>query len=486
MHYLSGQNREQTQFFTKLEDLVSAKHYVRLIDLIAEKFFSENVSSFDKKGSQNVGRKAYSPSCLLKLYIYGYLNGISSSRKLERECARNLELMWLMNQLVPDHKTIADFRRDNSEAIKQSVLAFGQWLQQGEYIKGDVISIDGSKLRANASRRFDIEHVTRKLEQLECQLQEYIDRISSNDHNDDDIGKAQEEKDKLNQDILQLQQEIQELELKRNLLYQQTAKTLSPTDLQARVMRSRQGTHFCYNVQVVVDEQHRLILCNNILNHVNDKGQLKPMVEQAEKVLNKNPKEVLADAGYYQLDHLEELESKNINCYVAINDNQEKTKELEHGIKFKFYPEENVYRCSQGQKLTPRNGLKKDTRRGTLAQAYRGINCEPCSIRNLCTKSDARIVYRYTNNEWRERYRNKIESKTGRSKMKMRSSISEHVFGTLKSWMGHTPLLLRGKIKVQTELNIYAIAYNFKRMLNVASFEDLEKLYRPIPIKVSI
>jgi transposase len=174
MHYLTGLDREQAQIFTKLEDLVSARHYVRLIDLIAEKLFSENPSGFGEKGEQNIGRKAYSPAYLLKLCIYGYLNGVSSSRKLERECARNLELMWLMNQLVPDHKTIADFRKDNVEAIKQSVLTFGKWLQQSDYIKGDMISMDGSKIRANANRSFNLDHVSKKLEQLEAQLQEYM------------------------------------------------------------------------------------------------------------------------------------------------------------------------------------------------------------------------------------------------------------------------------------------------------------------------
>jgi transposase len=129
-------------------------------------------SIFCEKGEQNIGRKAYSPAYLLKLYIYGYLNGISSSRKLKRECTRNLELMWLMNQLVPDPKTIADFRKDNSEAIKQSVLTFGKWLQQSAYIKGDCISVDGKKIRAIASRSFDLDHVSKKLEQLDAQLQE--------------------------------------------------------------------------------------------------------------------------------------------------------------------------------------------------------------------------------------------------------------------------------------------------------------------------
>ena len=487
MHYLTGLDRGQAQMFTRLEDLVSPRHYVRLIDLIAEKFFLENASSFGEKGEQNIGRKAYSPAYLLKLYIYGYLNGISSSRKLERECARNLELMWLMNQLAPDHKTIADFRKNNSEAIKQSVLAFGKWLQQSEYIKGDIISIDGSKIRANASRSFDLDHVSKKLEQLETQLQEYIAKASHTDQIDEESEQAEQEKEKLHQHIKELQQEINELELKKALLNQEQARRISPTDPQARIMKSRQGKHFCYNVQVVVDEKHKLILCNQVYNHENDKGLLKPMVEQTEQVLNQSPKEVLADAGYHQMNQLEELENRGIECFVAINENQEQVKEDEYGIAFQFNEEENIYQCSQGQSLIPQFGMKRDKRRGTEAQAYKGINCQPCSIKKLCTKSDtARTVYRFTNQQWRDQYRNKLKSEIGASKLKLRKCLSEHPFGTIKRWMGHIPILLRGKVKVQTEINIYAIVYNFKRMLNVASFEDLENLYKPIPLKVTL
>ncbi len=243
MHYLTGHNREQAQIFTKLEDLVSARHYVRLIDLIAEKFFIDNAPCFGEKGDQSIGRKAYSPAHLLKLYIYGYLNGISSSRKLERECARNLELMWLMNQLVPDHKTIADFRKDNGEAIKQSVLAFGKWLQQSGYIKGDVVSIDGSKIRANASQSFDLDHVSKKLGQLETQLQEYVAKTSCTDQLDEGTEQAEREKGELQQHIKGLQQQINELELKKAFLDQEQAKRISPTDPQARIMKmpSRQA-----------------------------------------------------------------------------------------------------------------------------------------------------------------------------------------------------------------------------------------------------
>ncbi len=236
-----------------------------------------------------------------------------------------------------------------------------------------------------------------------------------------------------------------------------------------------------------MDEKHKLILSNQVYNHENDKGLLKPMVEHTEKALGQSPKEVLADAGYHQMDQLEELEKRGIECYVAINENQEQVKEHEHGIVFKFNEAENIYQCSQGQSLAPQFGMKRDKRRGTEAQAYRGTNCQPCPIKKLCTKSDtARSVYRFTNQQWRDRYRTKLKSEMGASKLKLRKCLSEHPFGTMKRWMGHVPLLLRGKVKVQTEINIYAIAYNFKRMLNVASFEDLEKLFKPILVKDAV
>jgi transposase len=477
MHYITGQDRQQAQFFTKLDDLITSHHYVRLIDLIAEKFVSDNLTLFQLKGVQKIGRKAYHPAVLLKLYIYGYLNGISSSRKLEKECMRNLELMWLMSQLVPDHKTISDFRKENGIAIKQSVLTFNKWLQQAGYIKGETISIDGSKIRANASRSFDIEGITRKLEQLEVQLCEYLENLASTDQSEEDQEQIKMEKQRLEKQVLELKEQVKELEQKRALLMSSKAKTLSSTDPEARIMKSRQGKHFCYNVQVVVDQQHKLIVCNEVYNQENDRGLLVPMVEQSKEVLLNSPSEVLADAGYYQINQLEELDNKGIECYVAINENQEQAKEDQHGITFEYIEQKNHYLCSRGQLLKPQHGIKRDSRRGTEAQAYKGINCQPCSVKSICTTSEkARTVYRYSNQRWRDCYRSKMKSNLGSTKLRLRKALSEHPFGRLKYWMGHIPILLRGKQKVQIEMDIYTIAYNFKRMLNLTSFDQLKVL----------
>jgi transposase len=477
MHYITGQDRQQAQFFTKLDDLVSNHHYVRLIDLIADKFVSENPVSFDAKGSSNIGRKAYHPAVLLKLYIYGYLNSVSSSRKLERECHRNLELMWLMNQLAPDHKTIADFRRENGDVIQQSVLMFNRWLQQAGYIKGDTISIDGSRIRANASHSYDIDSIAKKLDQAEAQLTEYMERVALTDQAEAEQEQLEIEKLRLEKRVSDLQQQVRELEQKKVSLRESGAKRLSTTDPEARIMKSRQGKHFCYNVQVAVDEQHKLIVCNQVRSEENDKGLLKPVVEEVKKCLSKSPKEVLADAGYYQLNQLEELEGDNVECFVAINGNQEQVKEEQHGITFKFDKSENVYQCSQDQLLVPHRGVKKDARRGTEAQVYKGINCQPCAIKPLCTTAkEARTVYRFSNQEWRDVYHSKMKSELGVSKLRLRGMLSEHPFGTLKYWMGHIPILLRGKRKVQIELNLYTIAYNFKRMINTIPFEQMKEL----------
>ena len=475
MHYISGQDRQQSQFFSKLDDLVSSHHYVRLIDLIAERFVLEHTPLFIVKGIQNVGRKAYHPAALLKLYIYGYLNGISSSRKLERECQRNIELMWLMGQLTPDHKTVSDFRKENGEAIQQTVLSFNEWLQHAGYIKGETVSIDGSRIRANASKSFDLESISHKLEQVELQLSEYLDQLSVVDQVDGEREKLEIEKQRLQQQVKDLQNQVNGLEKKREMLAQANAKRLSPTDPQARIMKSRQGKHFCYNVQAVIDQQHKLIVCNKVVSQENDKGLLSPMVAQAEKSLSKTPLEVLADAGYYQMDQIEDLEDKAVNCYVAINENQEQAKEDQYGIRFIYDEKKDTYTCSQGQSLVPQFGIKRDLRRGTQAQAYKGTNCQPCVIKTFCTKSSgARSVYRFSNQKWRDHYKTKMKGEIGKSKLKLRMTLSEHPFGTLKYWMGHIPILLRGREKVQTEINIYQLAYNFKRMLTLATFEKMK------------
>lgn len=479
MHYISGSDRHQSEFFTRLDDMIQPQHYCRLIDLLVDGFTKENLSSFDEKGQQVLGRKAYHPSVLLKLYLYGYLNGISSSRKLERECHRNLEVIWLTTRLAPDHKTISDFRRQNGEGICLVVQKFNQLLKDSGYIKGKVLSIDGSKIRANAGMHIDLSTVQHRLENLEEELNKYmagLDQLDEVENAIESIEALKEQKALIEGQVDELKKEMDRLNNQKEILESIEAKTISPTDIDARIMQSRQGRHLCYNVQSVVDAENHMIVHSEVINNANDRNQLLPLIEKVEKNLSINPEAVIADAGYYVLNQIEFLEKeKNVECYVAISHNQQQLREAEAGIAFTYHAQEDIYTCSQGQELHPHNGLKKNSRRKTVVQTYRGINCDPCLIKSSCTASKhGRSVARYSNQEWRDKYFSKMKSKEGKDKMRLRRSVSEHPFGTIKYWMGQIPLLTRGLKNVQTEVLIYTLAYNFKRLMSITEFDSIK------------
>lgn len=479
MHYVSGSDRHQSEFFTRLDDMVPVQHYCRLIDLLVDHFVCENLSSFDDKGQHSVGRKAYHPSLLLKLYLYGYLNGISSSRKLERECHRNLEVIWLTSRLTPDHKTIADFRRQNGDAISHVVLKFNQLLKDSGYIKGKIVSIDGSKVRANAGMHIDLNTVQNRLENLEEELRKYIVGLDQLDQAEDEIESIEnlrEQRAEMQKQIDDLKGELEKLDNQKQILQGIEAKTISPTDTDARIMHGRQGKHFCYNVQAVVDAENHMIAHTEVTNNASDRNQLLPLVEKIEVGLSMHPEQVIADAGYYVLNQIEFLEKeKNIDCYVAISHNHQQLREIEAGITFAYQEENDVYTCSEGQELQRLHGLKKNLKRNTVVQTYRGINCSPCSLKSKCTQSkNGRSIARYSNQEWRDQYFFKMKSESGREKMRLRRSLSEHPFGTIKYWMGQIPLLTRGMQNVKTEILIYTLAYNFRRLLAISDFNGIK------------
>lgn len=488
MHFLQGQDRHQANLFTKLDDYVGKSHYVRLVDYFVDCFINDNLSLFKDKGDQPVGRKAYNPSILMKIYFYGFFNGITSSRKLEKECGRNIELIWLTTCLAPDHKTIADFKRVNGHVISEVLKEFNKLLKDSGYIKGQTISIDGTKIKANAGLCIDLNTIKDKLDNLEEQLKSYLENLESVDQYEDELESKKVEKENIQEEIENLRKELEELKKQKETLEEAQTTKLSPTDPDARIMKSRHGKDFGYNVQTAVDAENKMIICAQVTNAQNDRGQLLPVIEKVEDILQRTPEETLADAGYYVVEQLEYIEKeKQIECYVPISKNQMQTRDKTFGIKFKYFPEENLYKCSFDQSLVPNKGIKKDSRRGTQAQAYKGSNCPPCPVFEKCTTSkDGRTIYRYSDQEWRDNYLRKMKSREGREKLKQRRSLSEHPFGTIKYYLGYIPLKTRGLAKVQTEIDLSVIAYNFKRWLNISSFETISSTIRSNNWKLGI
>ena len=463
MRYLRGNSRHQ-QSFLSIDDQIGKSNVVRLIDEICEQF-CETVTI--EKGLKDTGRKAYHPADLMKILVYGYFNGLSSSRKLEREVQRNIELKWLTSDLVPDHKTISDFRKDNPELI-DSLFKYliGRFKKEG-LVTGKAITVDGTKVKAYASRELNIDWIRQKLDGIEQQIEKYLKDIDVIDRHEDDIEELENKRAELQKELEELAAKKKDYQQLEQHLQDKGLKRISTTDTDSKVMKGRNGTFWGFNAQAAVDTQSHIITSIKVSNNQNDKGLLTPMVEASQENTGEKVKEVSADAGYYKINEIEKLEEQGVECYVAINVSQSQVKDKEQGLQFTYLPEEDRYLCGEGRSL--KYFRKKENADGKLVKVYKGTECHHCSIREKCTNAEQRSVHRNENQEYIESYIEKMNSPKGKNKLKSRKTIAEHPFGTIKYSMGQIPLLVRGKQKVQTEMNLYAIGYNLKRYLKIKS-----------------
>jgi transposase len=454
MSYRRGQSRYQ-QSFLSVDDLISKGHPIREIDRICEEYVNPDQLEVDK-GHQETGRPAYHPSDLIKILVYGYFNGINSSRKLERECGRNIELKWLTGDLVPDHKTIADFRRGNSELIRGLFKYLVVEFKNQHLVKGHQIAVDGSKIKANARGEKDIDVLAKKLENIEVQSAKYLKDMELIDQAEDDIEELAKKKAELEKELAELALKKKSYEDSISLLKEVGERRISTTDVDSRMMRGRYGNYWGYNVQTAVDADSHMVTAIEVTNQQNDKGLLEPMVKASQATTGQKVDEVLADGGYYKIDQLAQLEGEPTQCYVAINKTPSQAKDQINNIIFTYVNQEDRYYCGEGKPLDYRR--KKRTGR-----VYTGRACSGCTKKSVCTTVDGRSIYRNENQEWIDTFHAKMGSNEGRDKLKKRRSVAEHPFGTMKYSMGQIPLLLRGKEKVQIEMNLHAIGYNLKR-----------------------
>jgi hypothetical protein len=308
-------------------------------------------------------------------------------------------------------------------------------------------------------------------------MEQYLEKLQTIDQREEENEQLEAQKQELNNQIEELQKEIEELGKQKDMLQATGVAKLSPTDTDARIMKARHGRFFAYNVQAVVDTAHHFIVHTEATSAQNDKGQLQPIIEKTEKILQTPPQEILADSGYYLLDQLTHLENiRNINCYVAVNENQHQYGQRMAGISFIYNEKDNHYICPENQLLLPTGYLKRDLKRKTEAQQFKATGCFGCKRKPECTTAENRTVYRYANQVWKDGFTQKMNSKIGKQKMRERKASVEHPFATIKYLMGQIPLLLRGKLKVQTEIDLYTLAYNFKRLLNMDSFDKIAEM----------
>lgn len=472
MRYRRGTSRHQ-QNFLSLDDHISMKNVIRVIDKTCEEYVDQESKPDFEKGQKETGRKAYHPSDLLKILVYGYFNGISSSRKLEKECGRNIELKWLTSDLVPDHKTISDFRKDNPDMINGLFSYLISIFKEQGLVTGKSVAVDGSKIKAYAIQEISIDTIKHKLEDIEEQVQKYLKEMAAIDEAEDDVEELNDKKAELEKQIELLKEKKRDHEEHMRYLEEMEEKRICTTDPEARMMRGRYGKYWGYNVQTAVDTEYHLITKIKITDNQNDKGLLSPMIEGSEEICGQKPEEALADAGYYKINEVEELEKKGTTCYVGINRTVSQVKDQANGIVFTYSKEEDRYYCSQGKKL---DYARKKTIEGKEARVYKSMECGECSLKDLCTKGEQRTFQRNENQEWIDNYRDKMQSEEGKIKLINRKSVVEHPFGSMKYNMGQIPIILKGKKKAQTEMNLYAIGYNLKRYFNIRAEKSGEKI----------
>lgn len=478
MNYILPADRNQTVLFNSLESIIPKVHPVRLIDKIVSNIVLHNLEKFKYKGQQKVGRPSYSPETMLKLYIYGYLNSISSSRKLETETQRNIELKWLLGDLQPDFKTIADYRKDNGDQIRRVTVEFRKFLKENGYIRGKHVAIDGCKVKANAKREMlNIDKIEQKLHNLDEELSKYLNCLERADI-DEDLSEEIESTcsgsvdQHLKEKIILLQSKILVLEKQKKELQSSNIKYLSATDKDARLMKSRDGKIPAYNVETVVDAEYHMIAEAQATTSPNDLKELGPVLESLKENLELEPSEASADKGFYNPTEIRRLEDElRTRFYIP----WQSTKNDKSKINFIYDEEHDEYLCPNGKRLKL---IQKHKQRGnSFADVYQCLECDGCSYRPDCTNSKkGRMLHRYHDHDWREHYKVRVKSDYGKEMVKKRKEIVEHVFGTIKCWMGKIPLLLRSLEKVQIEIDLYATAYNLKRLMNIVPFSKVMEM----------
>ena len=479
MSHIQPKSRVQLMMPSIIDDYVSLDNPVRFIDAFVDKIVQIQSELLTDKGNAEVGRSAYLFTTLLKLYIYGFLNSISSSRKLERETYRNMEVIWLLGNLQPDHKTISDFRKDNKESIRKVTISFRKFLIAEGYISGKQVITDGTKVKAYASKNtLSLKGIAHRMEQLETQLDKYLSQLNDNDT----VESVEEQLSELSNEfgidpallkkIAKLQEQVQTLEEQKQLLEKLGRDSIAPADPQAKIMKSKEGFYPAYNVQSTVDDKNHMIAQMDVTDHPNDYHDLESNMDALKEQLGMTPETVLADKGYANEDQIQSLEENGIKCIVPFPETAPDQKQIDAGITFEYDKKNDCYRCSQGQILTLKD--KNLIINHKVYNRYQGKNCMECTLKSSCTKSKiGRVIARRLDNEWLLKYKEKLKTKDFKEKIKLRKNYVEHPFGTIKYWMGQIPLLLRGKEKVQVEIDLYSTCYNLKRLINLESMDVL-------------
>lgn len=474
MSYVNGEPREQVTLFPeRIEDYVGRDNPVRFLDKFVETLDLVELG-FKQSVPKDMGRPAYHPADLLRLYIYGYLNGIRTSRKLERETVRNVEVMWLLRKLRPDFRTIANFRKENSDALKGVFREFSLLCHRLDLFGKQLVGIDGSKFEAVNSK--DNNYSERKLEAI---IRHYDERIQQYLQQMEGEERIEEEESPLTEE--QLQAKIEELQKRRGEkqkllegLRESDRSEISLIDPDSRRLHTGDGSIVGYNVQISVDSKHHLIVDFEVTNDKTDQNQLANMAIKAKEALQTESLEVLADRGYYNGEQIKACEDTGIKTYV-----EPVARPHRDGLfskdQFIYEVKTDSYLCPAGQRLTFR-GEKLD--QGRQVRWYETSACKKCAIKKLCTgqaKRNRRIT-RWIHQDILETVARRVAANP--QMRTLRKAIVEHPFGTIKRSLNHSYFLLRGFKKVTAEMSLVLLAYNIKRVLNILGNDLLEFIKR--------
>ena len=472
--FVEGLDRRQATLLPEiLEDYVAEDNPVRVIDVFIDEL-DLGALGFAGVVPEVTGRPGYHPATLLKIYLYGYLNRIQSSRRLERETQRNIELMWLTGRLMPDFKTIADFRRDNGPAIRAACAQFVVLCRQFDLFTRAVVAIDGSKFKAvnNRDRNFTVTKVAKRIEQVEASMARYLAALDRADRQDGDVAEAKSAR--LKEKIEGLRRQMQSLKEMGRQVEAAPDQQLSLTDPDARSMAtSGKGTGIVgYNVQVAVDAEHHLIVAHEVTNVGSDRAQLACMGRKAREASGCEEVTVLADRGYYTGEEVLACEGTGVlPCVPKTLTSGNAKRGLFTGQDFLYDAENDRYTCPAGQYLT--KGKVRSDRRDNIDH-YRNLTaCPTCALKPRCTLDKVKRVKRWEHEGVLDKMQARLERMP--DAMTIRRQTVEHPFATLKAWMGSTHFLTRTLEKVKTEMSLQVLAYNMKRMINIFGVTTLIK-----------
>jgi transposase len=470
--FIEGVDRGQgTLFPERLDDYIGEDNPVRVIEAFVEGLDLGGLG-FSGVDPQATGRPAYHPSVLLKLYIYGYLNRVQSSRRLEREAGRNVEVLWLTGRLAPDHKTIAAFRKDNGPAIRRVCREFVVLCRRLGLFAEAFVAIDSSKFKAvnNRDRNFTRAKMKRRLAQIEESIARYLDQLDNVDRQEPSAA-VETKGARLHEKIEKLKEEMRRLGKLEVRMLAAPDQQISLTDADARSMAtSGRGSGIVgYNVQASVDTKHHLIVTHEVTNDGTDRAQLANMGEQTKEVLETEELDAVADRGYF--DSNEILACQKSGITVTLPKPLTSTAKAQGRYDkqdFRYIADEDVYICPAGERLIYRFTNQE---KGLTLRRYWTNACQGCALKDRCTPGKERRISRWEHEDVLEAVQRRLD--THPEKMRQRRETVEHPFGTIKSWMGATHFQMKTLPKVATEMALHVLAYNLKRVMNILGIAPL-------------